>query len=269
MDVYAIVTERIIEGLNNGVVAWHKPWTTLAPQNAVSKRPYRGINTFLLALEDKPDNRWLTFRQVEQLGGMVKKGTKSAIVTFWKFPKEDDLNAHPIFRYYRVHNVSDTNLVEIGKLPTLVVSANKPNVDVNAVFDNMPNPPKFQEAVGGAWYSPLTDVVSLPPFNTFDSTEAHTAVRAHEYVHSTGHKTRCDRNLSMMKEDYSKEELVAEIGAAMLCAAMGVEVRYEQSTAYIAAWLEVLRNDQRFVVTAASAAQKAVDYILGVSKEEE
>ncbi len=281
-SVYEIVTEQIIRQLEQGVAPWHKPWRTEAPCNLVSGKAYRGINPFLLAPQGYGSRYWLTFNQANKLGGHIRKGEKSSIVTFWHVGEEKTVrdangntcNSKPfLLRYYRVFNIEQTEGIAdklgLGNATPRVASIEQ----CEAIVKGMPNAPCTEQS-NRAWYRPSTDTVGMPSKPLFSSSEEYYSTLFHELTHSTGHASRVGREgieqlNTLGSESYSKEELVAEMGAAMLCGLTGLAPQtLENSAAYLQSWLGVLKSDSRMVVKAASAAQKAVDYIIGQSQGE-
>jgi antirestriction protein ArdC len=286
MDVYAIVTEKIINLLENGVVPWRRPWTSTGlPRNLITRKPYRGINYFLLSASKYVSPFWLTMRQANQLGGSIRKGEESTIVTFWKIddakPEEtEDLDAEPkdeknrrrfVLRFYRVWNLEQCDLPQavIDKLQKIETHPHDPIEAVERIIADMPNPPEIVRAGSRAYYSPITDRITLPPRELFESAAEDAATTLHELSHSTGHEKRLGREgitevAPFGSAVYSREELVAELSAAFLCAEAGISnaVIHNQA-AYVVGWLARLRDDRRLIVQAAAQAQRAADYILG------
>jgi antirestriction protein ArdC len=280
MNVYEIVTNQIIEQLEKGSAPWRKPWTTKEPCNLVSQRPYRGINTFLLSASGFPSPYWLTYGQAVKLGGRVKQGEHSNLVVFWNIgeeklnPKTGKVSKPFLLRYYRVFNLSQTE--GIATKLNLTEPA-KPVPDIEAcesLIASMPHSPAIQ-ASDRAWYRPSADVVGIPPKTAFRGSEEYYSTLFHELTHSTGHPSRVGRDGIMDRHafgdaDYSREELIAEMGAAMLCGVTGISPAVlENSAAYLRNWIGVLKGDSKLVVTAASQAQKAADYIRGISAHSE
>lgn len=276
IDVYEIVRDRIIAQLDAGVVPWRKPWQAAisTPMNAVSKRPYSGINLFLLPQDSYADNRWLTFKQAGDLGGSVRKGEKSSIVVFWKMLEaEDDAGARkvvPLLRYYNVFNVEQCDGLKLPAFVAATVDASDANDAADAIIANMPNAPRMSHNGGDrAFYRPATDSISLPRRETFASAGGYYSTVFHELAHSTGHSSRLNRHADAGDatfgcEDYGKEELVAEFGAAYLAAVAGIDNTVDNSAAYIASWRKAIKNaDRRLLVSAASKAAKAAAYITG------
>lgn len=276
-SVYEIVTEKIITQLESGVAPWRKPWRTQEPCNLVSQKPYRGINTFLLAAQAMPSRYWLTFKQAANLGGHIRKGEHSSMVVFWNVGKEK-LNEKTgkkstpfLLRYYSVFNLSQTEGIAV-KLGLAEASA-RPVPDIEAcerIVSAMPHAPAIERS-NAAWYRPRTDTVGIPSKTEFSKSEEYYSTLFHELTHSTGHPSRVGREGIMEHNqfggvDYSKEELIAEMGAAMLCGITGIApATLENSAAYLRSWIDALHGDSRLLVSAASQAQKAADYIRGTN----
>jgi antirestriction protein ArdC len=283
MDIYSIVTERIINLLESGVVPWRRPWTSTGlPRNLVSKKPYRGVNFFLLSASKYVSPFWLTMRQANELGGHVRKGEESTAVVFWKI---DDVKQSSegldneetgktrrrfLLRFYRVWNVEQCELPQgvLDKLPKIETHEHDPIEAAERIIADMPNRPEIQYTGSKAFYSSITDRITLPPRELFTSAEEFYATALHETVHSSGSEKRLAQEgiceaAPFGSPVYSKEELVAEFGAAYLCAEAGISnaVIYNQA-GYVAGWLKKLRDDRKLLIHAAAQAQKAADYIL-------
>lgn len=272
-SVYQIVTEQIIKQLESGVAPWRKPWTTDSPKNFISNREYRGINVFLLASLGYGSQYWLTYKQALELGGNVRCGEHGSKVVFWKFGNYESEDADgqtverksAILRYYTVFNLDQCDGLKIRE-PRRVVN---PIEECERIVSGMPNAPRIEQDAR-AWYRPSTDTVGIPARNAFESAESYYSTLFHELTHSTGHTKRIGRDgieklNTFGSESYSKEELIAEMGAAMLAGVAGIErATIPNSAAYLQSWIRVLKADSRMVVFAASQAQKAADYIQGV-----
>ena len=274
-SVYEIVTEQVIEQLESGVAPWRKPWRTEMPCNLLSQKPYRGLNVFLLASQGYASRHWLTFNQANKLGGKIKQGEHSSLVTFWQIGEErentEGKKTRPfLLRYYRVFNLCQTEGIAeklgLRESPLPVASIEQ----CEAIVAAMPNAPRTEKS-NAAWYRPSTDTVGMPARGLFSSSEEYYSTLFHELTHSTGHASRIGREgieilNTFGSESYSKEELVAEMGAAMLCGVTGIApATLQNSAAYLKTWIERLKSDSRLLVSAASAAQKAADYIRGES----
>jgi antirestriction protein ArdC len=245
------------------------------PCNLISGKEYRGMNVFLLGSQGYASRYWLTFNQANKLGGHVRKGEQSSIVTFWHIGEEkiktDGSKTRPfLLRYYCVFNLTQTEGIA-EKLGLGNASPRVPSIEgCEAIVAGMPNAPKMEQS-NAAWYRPSTDSVGMPARGLFSSAEEYYSTLFHELTHSTGHPSRIGREgieilNTFGSESYSKEELVAEMGAAMLCGVTGIApATLQNSAAYLKTWIERLKSDSRLLVTAASAAQKAADYIRGES----
>ena len=276
---YEVVTQRIIDQLETGTLPWAKPWAVGQPANLVTRRPYRGINSLLLGTMPYGSPYWLTYRQAKELVGHVRKGEHGTPVVFWKVititrepgdGAEDAAEVQdrhiPFLRYYTVFNVEQCDGIQA---PATARPAFNPIAEAERIAAGMPNPPALQHGGPIACYRPSLDVVQMPTREAFDNPQAYYSTLFHELTHSSGHQKRLDRaTLTDLQPfgstNYSKEELVAELGAAFLCAQAGIEnATVNRSTFYIAGWLQALQDDRRMVITAAAQAQKAADYILG------
>lgn len=276
-NVYEIVTEKIIKQLEAGVAPWRKPWTCQVPTNLITQNEYRGLNVFTLASQGFPSRFWLTFNQATKLGGRIRKGEKSSPVIFWNVDEAGETTSQDdtketsrrfLLRYYSVFNLSQTEGIDIPSSPLQETRNNNPIETCEQLVANMPNPPRFEQS-DKAWYSPSKDVVGMPARGLFHSSEEYYATEFHELAHSTGHAKRLHREnfdnpVSFGSESYSKEELIAEMSAAMLCGIEGIEQKtLENSAAYLKTWIARLKSDSRLIVSAASQAQKAADFIRG------
>ena len=281
MNVYEIITARIIEQLEAGTIPWRKPWTGTSEgaYNRVSKKPYSFINQMLL----EHTGEYATFNQWKNAGAKIKKGAKSEIVVFWKVQKKEEDQPDgtkkeikiPVLRYYRVFHITQTEGVEPidrEKFAPEPIAAADQLISKYTTREGI----DYKEQAGDqAFYSPGFDQVRVPEKNQFPDTREFYSTVFHELTHSTGHKSRLNRFSSdepaaFGDESYSKEELIAEIGSAALCNMYGIETNatFQNSAAYIAGWLEKLRNDSQLIIAASSKAGKAVDFIIGKESEE-
>jgi antirestriction protein ArdC len=276
--VYEYVTENIIKQLEEGTIPWQRPWRNGIPINYVSRRPYRGVNLFLLPT----GGEYLTFNQVKKLGGSVKKGAKAHMVIFWKpieYEKETKTSTGenevekviiPYLRYYRVFHLSDTEGIP-SKLKPI---ENDPIESAEKILREYTEVPIVHKE-NSAYYSPKKDFINVPDINQFPQVEEYYCTAFHEIVHSTGHESRLKRFLStdaciFGSQTYSFEELVAELGASMLCGVSGIEqVTIKNSASYIAGWLSKLKDDRSLIVKASVQAQRACDYVLKTADEKE
>lgn len=277
-NVYQMVTDRIIAELENGVIPWKKPWTG-APDgayNRVSRKPYSLLNQMLL----KHTGEYATYKQITEAGGHVRKGAKSEIVVFWKIqPVTEELEDGttevrqiPLLRYYNVFHVA-TQAEGIEPIQEKIDNDVEPIAEAEKLlhdYISRENITLKQCVSNEAYYSPARDLIHLPMLNQFAQIEEFYSTAFHEATHSTMTAARCDRQAARARakaafggEEYSKEELVAEIGAATILNRLGIETShsFHNSAAYIQNWLTVLRNDNHFIVSATSKAEKAVKYI--------
>ena len=280
-STYEMVTDRIISQLENGVIPWEKPWsgTKNGAFNRISGKSYSLLNQMLL----KHGGEYATFKQWSDLGGKIRRGEKSEIVVFWKIlpveeTKEDGtktVKQIPLLRYISVFHVSQVDGVEPLQQEELQELHDiKPIEKAEIVLkDYWTREHITIEHVKGddAYYSPSKDLIRLPLFEQFESANEYYSTAFHETVHSTMKESRCNRaddrkgeRVAFGSEAYSKEELVAEIGAANLMNIIGIETSrtFRNNTAYIQNWLQVLKNDVRFIISASSRAEKATQYIL-------
>lgn len=276
VDVYDIVTDRIIEQLHAGTVPWRKPWTDRGiPTNLISKRPYRGINIMLLNTLGYEHNLFLTYRQLKAVGGSVNQNEKPHPVIYLDFDDEENDSSDSSqqkrgrLRYYKVYNITQCNSVP-ENLAILATAGSVAKPECESVITGMKNGPTIQFKESSAYYNPMQDILNMPKQSRFESAAAYYATFFHELVHSTGHHSRLNRkDLVQMSEfgsePYSHEELVAEIGSCYLQSVTGIQEPFEQSAAYIDGWLAKLEHDKRFIYSAATHAQRAADYILNIS----
>ena len=283
VDVYEQVTDQVIAALEAGVAPWRKPWTGEdMPLSLSTKKPYRGINLFILAIAGMKYNSqwWGTFNAIKARGGHVNKGEKSTLVIFWKMVKGTDdetgkARMFPMLRYYRVFNAEQTTDLRVPTTEEVETVERDANTGAEAVIDGYFKRDGSPErtAGGDAWYSPSQDRVNLPHREQFPDLNAYYATAFHEITHSTGHSSRLDRDGMMEGHSfgdpwYAAEELTAEMGSAMLTGVTGITSTLPQSASYLAGWLKALRNDKKLVVQAAGKAQRAADLVLGTTFEE-
>ena len=277
-DIYAMVTDRIIEQLEKGVIPWRKPWKGNPAMNFITRKAYRGINPMLLP----HGGEYLTFLQAKQLGGHVKKGEKGNMVVFYKLSeiidtKTGETKNIPFLKYSTVFHLSQIEGIP-SKLPPIVLDDTiKPIETAQKVIAGYiaRSGVHIQHIIGddSASYNPASDTISLPEIRQFSKAHDYYSVSFHEAAHSTGHKSRLNRDIgtsSFGSQKYSREELVAEITAAMLMNEVGIEIpqTFQNSASYIKSWLSKLRDDKKMILMSSSAAQKATDLILGNCTDE-
>lgn len=287
-NVYQMVTDRVINQMKQGIIPWHKPWNGAADGaiNYVTRKPYSLLNQMLLGR----DGEWLTFHQLKQLGGSIKKGAKSGMVVFYtsytfkreiigdEGTTEEKEETIPVLRYYNVFHIDDCtgieSKIEDGKPAVTVEPIEQAEAIVNG-YVSREKELKFKndQPSNRAYYSPTCDTVVVPMLSQYTLAEEYYSTTFHELTHSTMKANRCDRrsenrNAAFGSANYSREELVAELGSAMICTQAGLDCdkAFKNSVAYIQGWLKALSNDNKMIVWAASRAEKAARYIIGETK---
>lgn len=276
MNVYQKITDEVVEQLRAGVIPWERPFVNnfKGAINYVSRRPYSLLNTMLL----RRSGEYLTFNQIQALGGRVKAGAKAEFVVFFKQVERTEVidgetveKGFPLLRYYNVFHIDDVEGIEsrLDSEPLPEVASNVSCVDeaLNGYLGR--EGISVEEcAEGDPRYLPASDVIRMPGMERFISTEHYYSVLLHEMIHSTGKSGRLDRGLEENREgdeNYSREELVAEMGSVMAGRELGIGNARTQnnSAAYIQGWIDALGGDPKMVVWAAGRAEKAVKFMLG------
>lgn len=271
-ELYRTVTASIIAELEQGAAPWVRPWTPgtpVMPENALTGRAYSGINVVILWMTAQarlyPTNRWLTFQQALEHGACVRKGEKSATVVFVKrvaAKEEEETKGYGVYKTFNVFNVAQVDGLT-GSETTLDAPRRPVLPFVGATGAQV------QHGHSQAFYSPGHDAICIPNPETFIGEEQYQATLLHELTHWTGHESRLNRDLKHRfgTKAYAAEELVAEMGAAFLCAHLGIngELRH---AGYITSWLELLKEDDRAIFTASSKASQAADYLRSFSEAE-
>jgi antirestriction protein ArdC len=304
--VYEIVTEKVLAAMAAGNVPWRKPWKDdgtgcFLPMSVSmsTRRPYRGVNVFLLAMAAMEagykSKWWGTYEQIQKHGGQVRKGAKSTLVIFWKRTEskrenedgDEETRRGFMLRYFSVFNAEQADWTDecpewlkdkpapeqpdAGEAPEPL-----PIEKAESIVSGYEGAPPIKYNGSSAFYSPSKDIIGMPQRKSFGSPEEFYSTLFHEMTHSTGHAKRVGRdgvteNHFFGDEAYSKEELVAEMGAAFLCAEAGIEnaAVLENSAAYLRHWTFKLKQEPKLVVQAAAQAQRAVDHVLGRKFEKE
>ncbi len=278
-NICQTVTDRILKQLDAGVVPWRKTWTTGLPKSLTSGRDYRGVNILVLGTTEFTSRYWVTYREAQRLGGHVRKGERASPVIYWKWRTAEELakrreatgrdDLAPCVPFTSA--VFNLDQVEGVARPEDDVphQANERLELAEGILAAMPDKPEIvHQVTAQPAYSPRLDRITLPHLSQFESAAEYYSTLWHELVHSSGSRKRLNRFGEVEGdrfERYSVEELVAEFGAAFLCALTGVaNVSTDALQAsYINGWAAALRKDVRLVLRAASAAQRAVDYIRG------
>jgi antirestriction protein ArdC len=283
IDIYTRVTNRIVEDLERGVRPWTKPWSVGNAEGRITRplrhnsEPYSGINVVLLWSEAVTrgfaNATWMTFRQALSFGAHVRKGETGSLVVYAnrivRSETGDDGSEIereiPFLKAYTVFNVEQIDGLDANYYApaSQVIDPVERIAHAEEFFATCR--PDIRHAGTSAYYAPHPDYVQMPPFETFKDAESYYATLGHEMTHWTRHPSRLDRDLGRQRwgdEGYAREELVAELGAAFLCADLGLALEpRDDHASYIASWLEVLKQDKRFVFTAAAHAQRAADYL--------
>ena len=288
-DLYQQVTNKIIALIEKGVAPWRRTWSTYGlARNYVTRHIYTGINLILMNNTPHSIPYFMTFRQVKEHGGIIRKGTKAEMVIYFNMYYKDcydhtldkeeaykrrtageEIQVLKFIRYYNVFNIADIEGIKF-EIPEVVLKPNETIARCEKVIDGMPNPPTFNRIDGNrAFYSPAYDFVNIPAIEQFDTPEDYYATFFHELIHSTGHASRLAREEVMNHQTfgsnpYSREEILAEMGASFLCSSVNIDYDsvIENNAAYLAGWLKVLREDSKFIFKAAAEAQKAAGYII-------
>ena len=271
MDIYAEITNRIISQMEQGIIPWRKPW--IASGSAVSHatgKPYSLLNQMLLG---RP-GEYATFQQIKEAGGHIRKGEKASMVVFWRWLEREDeesgeIKEIPFLRYYNVFHIDQCEGMT-AKHTQPMPNAARPSDVADDIISSylLRSGVTLQHNEGDrAYYAPAVDTVVLPLMAQFASTSEYYSTVFHELTHSTGHASRLnriDKIAAFGSDDYSLEELTAEIGAAALVNHAGLETNdsFINSAAYVQNWLNVLKGDKRFIVSAAGKAEKAINLIL-------
>ncbi len=293
-DIYQEVTDRIIASLEAGTVPWQKPWRNIGgelPRNVRTGTKYRGINVFLLAIqsliEGYTDPRWGTYKAITEQGGQVRKGETGTRIILWKRVEKKTLNengdkdSYSFLTSYVVFNVEQADGIE--PLEREPLPEHERLAAADAILDGYVSPelrkigkefvagPRRREGGNSAHWEPEADRIVTPLLGQFEDADAYYGTAFHELVHSTGHESRLARFESAVfdSDPYAKEELVAELGAAMLSAVVGIDSRESASAAYIEHWLGRLKADPKLVIQSAAKAQKAADLVLGTTFDAE
>ncbi|MBK8245079.1 MAG: DUF1738 domain-containing protein [Saprospiraceae bacterium] len=290
-DLYREVTNKIISMLEQGVAPWRRTWSTYGlAKNYITGHLYTGINFILMNNTLDLIPYFLTFNQVREIGGKLKKGAKAEKVIYFNVLYKDkdnrsmssdeathlynigaEVKVLKFIKYYNVFNISNVEGIEL-EISKIQLKPNEKIDKCESIVENMPKCPEIKHIDSkGAFYSSGLDIVNMPQIEQFESAEAYYATLFHELIHSTGHATRLAR-VEVMNPNtfgskaYSKEELVAEMGASFLSSSVQIDFDkiFENNVAYLAGWLKVLKEDSKFIFKVASEAQKGVDFILNL-----
>lgn len=272
-----------MELLEQGTIPWKKPWNAQSnyPKNFISGKKYQGVNVFMLACNEFSSPYWMTFKQCQDKGGHIIKGSKSTPVIFWKWLDKKDAPTEgenctngkiPMLRFYSVFNIEQTEGITPPPAEETHNTFN-PITTAEKVVADLPQKPDIKYGGNRAYYLVGLDYIQLPHQHTFHSPEEYYSTLFHELGHATGHANRLGRKSILEpsyfgSHEYSKEELVAECCSAFVSGHCGIEQKtLENSAAYIQGWLKALKNDKTLLVQAAAQGQKASDFILNVKPD--
>lgn len=276
--IHQDITDRVIKALESGKVAWKQPFVGMSPASGVTGRPYRGVNALLLAcfFGDYSSNLWVTFKGAQSLGGSVKRGERGTGLVKWGFSERTKTNEAgqtvtdrvPFMRGFTVFNLDQTENCEVN--PEFLVKAEPVPVPVavEAMLNSYTDKPVIRYTMEGrAYWTPSTDVITMPDRTLFSESNEFASTLAHELAHSTGHKSRLDRGFTPEQtfgcEAYGKEELVAEITASMLMSKYGIADTLDNSAQYLASWIQAIKGDITLIPKACSLANRAYERITG------
>lgn len=282
-NVYEMVTNRVMEQMKQGIIPWRKPWHgTGGAINYVTRKPYSMLNQIILGREGE----WITYNQLKKLGGNIKKGAKAGMVVFYspyRYMKDEEQadgttikveKSIPVLKYYNVFHIDDCTGIDskCEAMPTQELQPVERAEEIVNGYISREKGLRFHndQPSDKAYYSPLFDEVVVPMLKQYEIVEEYYSTTFHELTHSTMKESRCNRKSEGKRAafggaDYSREELVAELGSAYLCttAELDNEKAFKNSVGYIQGWLHALANDEKMIVWAASRAEKAARYILG------
>jgi antirestriction protein ArdC len=277
LDIAQQITDSIIAELEKGAAPWVKPWRTLKqapgagmPYNPASGTQYRGVNHFWLGMQPWAMPWFVTYKQAQALGGTVKAGQKGTPVVYWNVHRKETqgdngetvTSAYAFVKSYWVFNVEQCEGLELPPMPETPAPDFDAVPGVMALVDRLELKGGLTHAGDQAYFRPSTDAIVMPPMAAFTDAAHYHATLLHECIHATGHDSRLKRITPARfgSEEYAFEELVAELGAAMLCAHTGINGDLRHA-AYIESWLKALRSDKKFILTAAGKAQAAMDWL--------
>lgn len=290
-DLYEVITNKILEEIENtGKLNWVKEWKTRkagSPMNGLTKKPYEGINFFLLSMHNYCSPYWLTYKQVTDMGGNVKKGEKATMIVFWKMntytktnvaTNEEETKNVPLLRYYNVFNVEQCENIVIKEDVEPMQYNDNERIEIAEKicynYQRKEDLSYFIKESDIAFYSPSQDAITMPLIEQFSSSESFYSTFFHEMAHSTGHAKRLNRKevtgtTFFGSCDYGLEELTAELTASFLCAEIGIsnENTERNSVAYLKNWKNAIKGDKKLFLMASQRASKSAKYIL--NKEEE
>lgn len=275
MYAHQKVVDLILEKLKQGTCPWRQTWVGgMSAMNYVTRKSYRGVNRLVLNMTGNPCPYYATFNQIKNIGGMIRKGEHALPIIYYDIKPTDENEGKGqkvVFKLSHVFNLSQSTL-PLPDMNTDVIQFN-PIEKAESILAGYQNPPKIVFKGQRAYYQPSTDTINMPNKNSFFSAELYYSALYHECIHSVGASHRLNRegisgNINFGSHEYSFEELIAEVGSAMLNNIAGISL-IEESASYIKGWLSVLENDPMQILKASALAEKSVAYILGEYKANE
>lgn len=291
-DIYSRITDRIVGHLENGVRPWLQPWQGGHAAGPVSRplrhnrERYSGINVLVLWMEAEARGfqapLWMTFKQAQELKATVRKGEKGTPVVYassFKKKEEDEqgqeaereikyLKQYYVFNVEQIEGLPAEYYAQAGAAPATETLTRIDSVEAFLTASGA----EIRQGGGSAFYQPEGDYIQMPPLERFQDVQSYYSVLAHEAIHWTKHAMRLNRDFGKKvhgDEGYAMEELVAELGSCFLSADLGIEAEpREDHAAYIQAWLKALKNDKRFIFSAASHASKAAEFLHGLQPKQ-
>jgi len=265
-EIIQKINQQILEAIEEGTIPWKKRWLSLNLKNGVTDYSYHGINIFILAMKGYEDPRWLTFNQVKKINGHVLAKEKGTTIIFWKpieIKKDDKKETIPLLESYTVFNVKQCE-VDIKLLKPIEDTGIEKNINAESIINNYKDCPEIRTDNDG-YYAPVGDYIGIPPINRFVTQDAYYEALFHELIHSTGHESRLNRCISdkrPTKEEYSREEMIAEMGASYLLELSEIPFPINMAANYINGWSTAVKEDKYLFIKSASQAERALRYIL-------
>ena len=273
VNVYSLITDKFIEQLERGIVPWQKMWTSGTPTDAITRKPYYGINALILGMEGYDSNLFLTYNQAQGVGGKIRKGAQGHKIVYWRNAEEAKPGEKPQgqLKHYTVFNVS-----QCENIPEEYLKEYRATVfpAFETIFGAMPNCTKILHKEQKAWYDVVEDIVHMPKRSATKKDAGYYLTLFRQLIHSTGHDSRLARKGMVEMTEladialFSKEDLIASIGACFLMSMAGSDPIINNAADYVAGWIAKLKQDKLLIFLAAKDAQKAVNYILDIKPED-
>lgn len=272
---YEIINNKFIEMLEKGVAPWRQPWKSRQKglaENIISGKKYTGCNFFITNIQEFKSSKWGTFQQFKKLGGQVKKGEKGTPIIFYtqieKEKEDGEKESIPFAKLSYIFNLDQVEGIQIEEKQNVKLNDNESIEACENIIKNFPlGFPKAEHKEDRAFYQPCLDIINLPEIGLFSNAQEYYHTYFHEAIHATGHERRLKREGVTQSnyfgsECYSKEELIAELGASYMSAHCGIDTDIiENSSSYIAGWLKVLKENPRYITQSSAKAWQAFQYL--------